>query len=970
MNLKSRKIISIALVFFMMLTILPLAPVTAHAASSDQLTSMTINGTPYYAEALDTTINPSNASAWTWDAGNLYLRNYNGSDIVFQAKSATVDYAVNVYVQGNCTINGNLETNVQVTSDLGDVTRAALHIHLAHGASLTVTGQIKGYEVLISGPSNNPAEGAKGILDVKGGIVGWNDLHITGYTPVKIAGDVKALIGNGSNAYGIEGRSVTVESPAYALIQGSTYALGDQSWINVNAEDYTVETSEKRVEAMPKVSIKDLKEIKVTSQPSKTEYFIGDDFVSDGMVVTAYYDDGTSKVLSSSDYTLKNHEDMPKGIGPNYLHEVQIVYTEDGVTEDIGVQVKIEKSAGALESIQITTEPTKMKYRVGSTFDPAGMVVTAYYANGTSSPVTDYILTGHTNMSADEGLVNNQHAVRVSYTENEVTKTRDVLVTVKDTWPLDSIAITKAPDKTTYAAGDNFDPTGMVVIATYEDGFTRELTASEYDYSDGYNLTKGTTKVTISYYDSVNFIERYADQAITVGESGGETTVYTVSVSADPAVGGSVIGAGSYYENASVTVTATANEGYHFVNWTEDGAQVSTEATYSFTAANRTLVAVFEADVPASSITGIAINPTSAEVTKGQTQQFNAAVTGTGEFDNGVKWSVSGGTASTINANGLLTVGADETAETLTVTVKSAADNTKTATATVTVKPVSVVNYSVIFDYNDGTTPTTTLIPHGKVVSEPVAPSREGFIFKGWFLGETKYDFAKPVEEGFTLTAKWEAKKPSSSSGGGFSGVYNYPVIVGDTDGADVAVSEDYAVKGEEITVTVKPDAGEQVDEVIVTDKDGKVIPVTKTGDNKYTFTMPASKVTVDVLTEAADYGLRIVMQINNKNILVNGKTMVNDVAPVIVGDRTLVPIRVVTELLGGSADWDNDTRTVTLKIDGKTMNMTIGKPIPGFGTSAVIMNDRTYVPVRYVMEKLGAEVEWIGATQQIIIEK
>ena len=209
-----------------------------------------------------------------------------------------------------------------------------------------------------------------------------------------------------------------------------------------------------------------------------------------------------------------------------------------------------------------------------------------------------------------------------------------------------------------------------------------------------------------------------------------------------------------------------------------------------------------------------------------------------------------------------------------------------------------------------------------------------------------------------------------SSSGGGFSGSYNYPVIVGDTDGADVAVSDDYAVKGEKITITVKPDAGEQVDEVIVTDKDGKVIPVTKTGDNEYTFTMPASKVTVDVATEAADYGLRIVMQINNKNILVNGKTMVNDVAPVIVGDRTLVPIRVVTELLGGSADWDNATRTVTLKIDGKTMNMTIGKEIPGFGTSAVIMNDRTYVPVRYVMEKLGAEVEWIGATQQIIIEK
>ncbi len=229
------------------------------------------------------------------------------------------------------------------------------------------------------------------------------------------------------------------------------------------------------------------------------------------------------------------------------------------------------------------------------------------------------------------------------------------------------------------------------------------------------------------------------------------------------------------------------------------------------------------------------------------------------------------------------------------------------------------------------------------------------------------YDNSKDTE---CNVCKYTRTVSTGSSTGGFSGVYNYPVVVLDNDDAVVSSSEDYTVKGEEVVITVTPDVGKAVDEVIVTDKDGKVIPVTRTGDNEYTFTMPASKVTVAVAMEDADYGLRIVMQINNKNILVNGVTKVNDVAPVIVGDRTLVPIRVVTELLGGSADWDNDTRTVTLKIDGKTMNMTIGKEIPGFGTSAVIMNDRTYVPVRYVMEMLGAKVTWIAATQQIIIEK
>ena len=111
-------------------------------------------------------------------------------------------------------------------------------------------------------------------------------------------------------------------------------------------------------------------------------------------------------------------------------------------------------------------------------------------------------------------------------------------------------------------------------------------------------------------------------------------------------------------------------------------------------------------------------------------------------------------------------------------------------------------------------------------------------------------------------------------------------------------------------------------------------------------------------------------MQINNKTITADNKTIVNDVAPVIAGNRTMLPVRVVTELLGGTVDWDEATRTVTLMIDGKVLAMTIDKEIPGFGTSATIINDRTYVPIRYVAENLGANVEWIAASQQIIVEK
>ena len=70
---------------------------------------------------------------------------------------------------------------------------------------------------------------------------------------------------------------------------------------------------------------------------------------------------------------------------------------------------------------------------------------------------------------------------------------------------------------------------------------------------------------------------------------------YTITVTAGS--GGAVSGSGEYSEGTQVTVTATPATGYHFVNWTENGTEVSTSATYSFIAtANRTLTANFAAD--------------------------------------------------------------------------------------------------------------------------------------------------------------------------------------------------------------------------------------------------------------------------------------------------------------------------------------------------------------------------------------
>lgn len=88
----------------------------------------------------------------------------------------------------------------------------------------------------------------------------------------------------------------------------------------------------------------------------------------------------------------------------------------------------------------------------------------------------------------------------------------------------------------------------------------------------------------------------------------------------------------------------------------------------------------------ASTITGVTVTPNVASVTKGQKLQFTTSVQGTGFINQEVTFELDGAeTDSTITPSGFLSVGANETVSTITVTVKSVADDTKSTTATITI---------------------------------------------------------------------------------------------------------------------------------------------------------------------------------------------------------------------------------------------------------------------------------------------
>ena len=218
-----------------------------------------------------------------------------------------------------------------------------------------------------------------------------------------------------------------------------------------------------------------------------------------------------------------------------------------------------------------------------------------------------------------------------------------------------------------------------------------------------------------------------------------------------------------------------------------------------------------------------------------------------------------------------------------------------------------------------------------------------------------------------------------SSSGGGGGGVTKYAVAVSPADNGKVTPDKTSAAKGSVVTITAMANDGYALDTIKATDKAGKEIKLTDKGDGKYTFTMSASKVEVKAAfmqnaskpdQPAEETKTVVVMQIGSKTMFVNGKAYEKDVAPVIMNDRTLVPIRFVTESLGGKVAWNEKEKEVVLTIDGKEIKMTIGKVLEKYGVAPVILNDRTYVPVRFVADELGATTTWDAISKMVTVTK
>lgn len=131
-------------------------------------------------------------------------------------------------------------------------------------------------------------------------------------------------------------------------------------------------------------------------------------------------------------------------------------------------------------------------------------------------------------------------------------------------------------------------------------------------------------------------------------------------------------------------------------------------------------------------------------------------------------------------------------------------------------------------------------------------------------------------------------------------------------------------------------------------------------------------------LPEASDeFKNSLTLKIGSKKVGIWGMMSENDVAPIIRNDRTMLPARFVAENLGATISWDAGERKVTITTEGKEITLFIdsdtayvnGEEIK-LDSPAFIENDRTYTPVRFISENLGANVGWNAEQRKVTISK
>ena len=499
------------------------------------------------------------------------------------------------------------------------------------------------------------------------GTYGTSQFHVYGGNQVATGGSTTNFTEISANP-----DDVTYDLSSYRyflIVYNSGSAWGNINSITVNYSNF----------------IKQLSSISVdTSEATKLTYYVGDASLNtEGIVVTANYDDGTHADVSASAATVYT------GFSASSAGQKQITvtYTEHEVSKTANFNITVEE----VQLSSISVSGGTRQFYIGDTI-VCDVTVTAHYNNGTQATVTSGV-------SSNAGSIDTSEAgnptVTVSYTEGGVTKTATYTVNVKVD-EIDSIAIKTQPTNLTYNSGDSFDDTGMTLTATYESGATDTITSGWTVNKTTLSYSDNGATVTVTYSGKT-----CTTNALTVHQQ--SVDLNKTSVSAQEGDSDVTLTATPHYFSGTVSYTWTSNN-TNVVTVSANGssctvsiagagtATVTCVASYAAKSQSATKSCTFNISSSTPVVQSLTVTPSPVTITGLNTQQLsivanmsNSTTTTyeTSELSTYFTFTSNNTSICTVNASGLITAVALGT-----TTISISGPDSVTASVSVTVTDV------------------------------------------------------------------------------------------------------------------------------------------------------------------------------------------------------------------------------------------------------------------------------------------
>ena len=306
-------------------------------------------------------------------------------------------------------------------------------------------------------------------------------------------------------------------------------------------------------------------------------------------------------------------------------------------------------------------------------------------------------------------------------------------------------------------------------------------------------------------------------------------------------------------------------------------------------------------------------------------------------------------------------------------------------------------SYTVTFDPHGGTvSPTSMTVYTNDVYGALPIPERAGYTFLGWYTAQSGGTLVTATTDvlhsgGNTLYAHWtteveeeldtpsepetpapDPEEPEDSE----EIIYMYGVYLCNPLNMsyyDILLMAD----GSTLHLFTPTQAG--YDFVGWFDSDGKQYYDGQTMEIHEDMTLYAhfERQTSGAASEPEE--TTITLQIGSPYMTLNGRRQAIDslgTAPIARNNRTLLPVRAVIEGLGGTVGWDAENQVVPLTMDGKTLYLKLGSQTAwdssgkyySLDSEPIALNNRTYLPIRFVVEYFGGSVGWEPDTQTVKI--